>query len=649
MAEKICSICGKHPASMFTTKIKSGSVTEEGVCLDCAEKAGMIPPAKSAPAKDKFNKFPYLDQYGISLTQKAAEGKIQKVIGREKEIEQVIHVLCRMHKCNPCLIGDPGVGKTVIAEWLAQLIYNRDVPDKLQDMEVYLLDVTTLMAATGLSGDLEDRISKILKDVEDRGNVILFIDEVHRIIGAGVTVGNPSGGIDNMLKPALARGGFKLISATTLNEYKIIEQDSAFERRFQPVIIDEPSIEDTVEIILGIKENYERHNNIKISEDVVNKTVKLADKYITNRFFPDKAITLIDQASTYLYISNQKAHADKATVTDDLTVKDIFRVIEDMTKIPVTDISEDDSAHLSELEEKMKKSIIGQDEAVEAVCAAIKRKRVNTSKKLKPLSFIFIGSTGIGKTEFAKRLNEELFGSGGALVRLDMSEYMHSYSASKILGSLSGYEIHKDANSLNTVRSKPFCVVLLDEIEKADPDVMNLFLQVLDEGHLANNMGKRIDFRHAIIIMTSNAGSTIREKIVGFNRSADAESRTQAEEALKEFLRPELINRVDEIVYFNALTKDNIRDIARIVLDDICKFMSEKENPVKLTYNEDLLDYLADKSYSSEYGARSLRRVVQKEIEDLIASEIVESRTAVITAMELSVHDNKVKISTCNK
>jgi len=639
----MCSKCGKHPISKSITKIKNGEAIEEGICIKCAEGLGLIAPESPQDSKNREKSFSYLDQFGISLSKKAAEGKILEVIGREKEVEQVIQVLCRMHKCNPCLIGEPGVGKTVIAEWLAKRIYDNDVPEKLQNKEVYVLDVTTLMAATGISGDLEDRIEKLLKDVENRENIILFIDEIHRIIGAGVTLGNPSGGIDNMLKPYLARGDFQLISATTLNEYRLIEQDAAFERRFQQIIVDEPSKEDTVKILLGIKKRYEEYYNISISEDVIKKAVKLADRYLTDKFFPDKAITLIDQAGANLHASGNKNSAGKKHVPTELTTKHIAQAIEDMKKIPITEISDDDSAHLSELEENMKKCIIGQDDAVETVCDAIKRKRVGTSGKLKPLSFIFVGSTGIGKTEFAKMLNDKLFGTGGALVRLDMSEYMNSYSVSRLLSSASMYSNNTSRSHLDTVRSKPFCVVLLDEIEKAHPDVMNVFLQVLDDGHITNDAGKKIDFRHAIIIMTSNAGSTIKEKTVGFNRSADAESKEKAKDALKKFLRPELINRVDEIVYFNLLTKDNIRDIARIMLDDLCKSMAERENPIKLTYGEELPDYLAEKSYSPEYGARNLRRVIQKDIEDQIANEIIKNKNSPITAIELSVLNDIVK------
>lgn len=663
MSEQICSICKKNPASEIITKIKSGRLIKENVCSQCAQGVGDATSGKPAPAKDKptpksDNSTPvkehavhkkakfksYLDDYGTSLTQKAAAGKMQKVIGREKEIEQVIQVLCRRHKCNPCLIGEPGVGKTVIAEWLAQRIINGDVPGKLRGKEIYELDVTSLMESTGLSGDLEARVKLILNDVESRGNVILFIDEIHRIIGAGVTIGNPSGGIDNMLKPYLARDGFSLISATTLSEYRIIEQDAAFERRFQPIIIEEPSIEETVEIMLGIKDIYEQRNDVKINEEVIRKTVTLADRYIMDRFFPDKAITLLDQASTNLYVLNEKARATSTLVIDELASKDIAKVIEGMTKIPVTDIDEDDTAHLLALEEKMKESIIGQDNAVETVCAAIKRKRVGTSRKQKPISFIFIGSSGVGKTEFAKRLNKELFGSGGKLVRLDMSEYMHDYQVSRIIGSSPGYIGYGNKGQLDAVRNNPFCVVLLDEIEKAHPDVMNIFLQVLDDGHLTSSVGKKIYFKHAIIIMTTNAGSTIKEKMVGFNRSADEASREQAEDALKKFLRPELINRVDEIVYFNHLTEDNIRDIARIVLDELCKSMAERENPIKLTYGDEMLNYLAKNGHSTEYGARNLRRFVQKEIEDKIANKILENKSTPITTMSLSLVDDEVKV-----
>jgi ATP-dependent Clp protease ATP-binding subunit ClpA len=652
MAEKNCSKCGKQPGTIPVKKVKGGVTVEELLCIACAEEiAGGKSSSQQQSRKEKLNKSPNLDRYAVSLSELAAEGKILKVIGREKEIEQTIQVLCRKFKCNPCLIGEPGVGKTVIAEWLAQLIHDKKVPAMLQGKEVYSLDMTALQAGTGIIGTLEDRVSKILKEVENRGNIILFVDEVHRIVGAGSTNTDPSGDTANMLKPALARGKFMMISATTLDEYRQLEKDSALERRLQPIIIDEPSIDDTIEILLSIKEKYENRfedHKIVIPDGVIRSAVRLADKYIVDRFFPDKAITLIDQAGTNRYLQNDKERREGASSVDNtLSVKDVIKVIEDQTKIPVMQSGEEETLRLLELEKNMKKGIIGQDEAIETVCSAIRRKRVSISRKLKPVSFVFIGPTGVGKTELGKKLNEELFGPGGALVRLDMSEFQNSIDLSKILGAAPGYVGYGKTGQLEGVRKNPFCVVLVDEIEKAHPDVMNIFLQILDDGHIKDGQSRKIDFRHAIIIMTSNAGSTVKEKTLGFNRSGDSDAKERAVDALKKFLKPEIINRLDGVVYFKNLSQDSIRSIAKILLEDLCKSLAEREeNPLKLSYGDEVLDHLAKDGYSEEYGARNLRRMVESDIENEIAILILESlkNQCTLSALKLVVQDDMIKV-----
>ena len=649
MAEKNCSKCGEYPGTIPVKKIKGGVAVEELLCKKCADEiAGSQSAQQTRDQKVKQSRSGNLEKYATSLSELAKDGKILKVIGRDKEIDQAIQVLCRKFKCNPCLIGEPGVGKTVIAEWLAQLIHDKKVPEMLQDKEVYSLDMTALQAGIGIIGTLEERVNKILKEVENRGNIILFIDEVHRIVGAGSTNTDPSGDTANMLKPALARGKFMLISATTLDEYRKIEKDSALERRLQPIVIDEPSVEDTIEILAGIKGKFEERNNIVIPDDVIRSAVQLADKYIIDRFFPDKAITLLDQAGTNLYIQNDKDRREgNSSVNNTLSVKEVIKVIEDQTKVPIMQTGEDEALMLLELEKNLKKGIIGQDEAIETVCSAIRRKRVNISRKLKPVSFVFIGPSGVGKTELGKKLNEELFGSGGALVRLDMSEFQNAADLSKILGAAPGYVGHGETGQLEGVRKNPFCVVLVDEIEKAHPDIMNIFLQILDDGHIKDGQSRRIDFRHAIIIMTSNAGSTVKEKTLGFNRAGDINAKERAIDALKKFLRPELINRLDGVVYFNNLSEENIRVIAHILLEDLRKSLAEREEyPLKLSYEEEILDYLTTEGYSEEYGARNLRRMVESDIENEIAILILESLKdqSVMTALRLVLQDDEIKV-----
>ena len=635
MSNQKCIKCEKNTASVFAETIKGGEVFTEGFCLDCAREMGL-------KTQKEHPKSSRLDEFGVSLTKKATEGKIGKIIGRDKEIRQIIEVLCGRKKNNPVLLGEPGVGKTVLVEWIAKLILDGKVPEKLKNKEVFQIEVTEMMAGTGFSGTLEENIKVILDEVDRRGDVILFIDEIHRIKGAGVTVGDPHGDIANILKNSLTSDGFMLIGATTPTEYRNIEDDPALERRFQPIILEEPSIEETISILTGTKDVIESYYDITISESVSKLAVMLADKYIMDRFRPDNAITLVERAARKLYVSNDLALSENKPVTRELEDRDLRIAIEEMTKIPVANISDDDTKQLLQVESKMKEKIIGQDDAIVTVCSAIKRKRVGTSKKLKPASFIFIGSSGVGKTEFAKRLNEELFGKGGKLIRLDMSEYMTG-NLTKILGTRYLNTLQK--GQLTDVRTNPFCVVLLDEIEKAHPDVMNIFLQVLDDGHLTDGTGKKLNFKHAIIIMTTNAGSTIKENAVGFNRKANQDNRQKAEDALKQFLRPELINRVDEIVYFNILTEENIRDISRLVLDEFCKAMVERDPSVKVTYSESMLDFLAENAYSEEYGARNLRRYVQKEIEAPVADAILKNHTNPITEIELSVSDDAIKIS----
>ncbi len=616
------------------------------------------------PAKRKF-----LDSYCISLTQRAQEGKLDKLIGRERELERVIQILNRRQKNNPCLIGEPGVGKTAIAEGLAQRIAKRDVPYKLLDKEVYLLDLTALVAGTQFRGQFESRMKGLIEEIRKLGNIILVIDEVHTIVGAGDAEGSMNAA--NILKPALSRGELQVIGATTLNEYrKHIEKDTALERRFQPVIVEEPSIEDSITVIEGIAPYYESFHQVEVSPAMCRLAVTMSERYITDRYLPDKAIDLIDEACSNVNLHNKalarlnevdKELADlakekevmMAAATEEsykrladikslelrleeekkslegeahpaLNEEHLANVIELWTNIPASRIQEQEFQRLAKLEERLSTHVIGQDEAVKAVSAAIRRGRVGISPKRKPVSFIFVGSTGVGKTELVKQLAADLFDTPESLIRLDMSEFMEKHAVSRIIGSPPGYVGYDEAGQLTEkIRRKPYSVVLFDEIEKAHPDVLNILLQVLDDGRITDAHGRTVNFENTVIVMTTNAGSgTKGGGSVGFGRTANEQGKDRAMKALNDFLRPEFINRVDEIVYFNQLSEDNFKDIAVLMLKELVGTLKEKE--INFTWDETLLDYLVKKSYSAAYGARNLRRLIQKELEDAIAVRLIE-------------------------
>ena len=694
---------------------------------------------------EKQPKRKFLENYCISLTQKAADGKLDRIIGRDEEIQRTIQILNRRQKNNPCLIGEPGVGKTAIAEGLAQKIYQRDVPYKLLDKEVYLLDLTALVAGTQFRGQFESRMKGLIEEIKKLGNIILVIDEVHNIVGAGDAEGSMNAA--NILKPALSRGEIQVIGATTLTEYrKYIEKDSALERRFQPVMVEEPSIDDSIRIIQGIAPYYEKYHFVSISPEMCRLAVTMSERYITDRFLPDKAIDLIDEACSDVNLHNKtlarevevkkelealekerenlmveandrdykrqttlknneqrqteiRRELNKLTAEHDslmgnpattealaaneqrqsnfrrelenlagerekllsdegssrdyerlasiksreiqlqdelnkleaqsappLTVEHLARVIELWTKIPASQIQEAEYERLAKLEDRLKEHLIGQDEAVHAVAAAVRRGRVGIASKRKPVSFIFVGSTGVGKTELVKRLAMDMFHSPESLIRLDMSEFMEKFAVSRIIGSPPGYVGYDEAGQLTEkVRRKPYCVILFDEIEKAHPDVLNILLQILDDGHITDAQGRNVNFENTVIVMTSTAGSDARTSAgsVGFGRTADQQGRERAMKALESFLRPEFINRVDEIVYFNKLTEDNFKAIAAIMLRELQDALKEKG--ITFTWDDALLDYLVKKSYSMTYGARNLRRQIQKDLEDDIATKLIDS------------------------
>ena len=641
---------------------------------------------------DKGQKAPkrkYLDSYCINLTQRAREGKLDNLVGREQEIERVIQILNRRQKNNPCLIGEPGVGKTAIAEGLAQRIANGDVPFKLRDKEVFLLDLTALVAGTQFRGQFESRMKGLIEEIRKCGNIILVIDEVHNIVGAGDAEGSMNAA--NILKPALSRGEIQVIGATTFTEYrKHIEKDTALERRFQPVTVNEPNLEDTMEILRGIAHYYETFHGVHIPDGILRQAVILSERYITDRYLPDKAIDLIDEACSDLNLHDKDinrrqevlreiADYDKereileaaeepnferlaelksrelqlqeeldqltAKGTPELTMDNLARVIELWTKIPASKIREEEFKRLSELVQRLKKKIIGQDEAIDAVAAAIRRNRVGISPKHKPVSFIFVGSTGVGKTELVKQLAEDMFNAPESLIRLDMSEFMEKHSVSRIIGSPPGYVGYDEAGQLTEkIRRKPYSVILFDEIEKAHPDVLNVLLQILDDGQITDAHGRKVNFENTIIVMTSNAGSDRKEGTVGFNKTVNEQGKDRAMKALQQFLRPEFINRVDEIVYFNKLTEENFKPIARLMLDELTA--SLKEKGLQFAYDDALVDYLVGKSYSATYGARNLRRTIQKEVEDSLASAIIDSYDHPITQIAATAEDGKVVLRT---
>ena len=674
---------------------------------------GSNPPAEQQPPQnggtgqqgtgrktEKKRKF--LDNYCINLSQRAREGKLDAVIGREQEIERVVQILNRRQKNNPCLIGEPGVGKTAIAEGLAQRIVKGEVPFKLRQKEVYLLDLTALVAGTQFRGQFESRMKGLIEEIRKAGNVILVIDEVHNIVGAGDAEGSMNAA--NILKPALSRGEIQVIGATTFNEYrKHIEKDTALERRFQPVTVSEPNVEDTLKILQGIAHYYEQFHGVSIPQGVLRQAVLLSERYITDRYLPDKAIDLIDEAcsdrnlhdpeinrrmeleqelSNLIFerenlMSAQPADGQQFTeqeldqryeriaelrsqelrVTDELnairakgmpelTMENIARVIEMWTKIPASKIKEEEFKRLAELDQRLRAHVVGQDEAIAAVSAAIRRNRVGISPKHKPVSFIFVGPTGVGKTELVKQLADDLFNAPESLIRLDISEFMEKHSVSRIVGSPPGYVGYDEAGQLTEkIRRKPYSVVLFDEIEKAHPDVLNVLLQILDDGQITDAHGRKVNFENTVIVMTSNAGSDTKSAgAVGFGGSADDQGRERIMKALQDFLRPEFLNRVDEIVCFNHLTKENFAGIACIMLDELKASLGDKG--YTLRYDEALVDYLVEKSYSLTYGARNLRRLIQKELEDPMAARIIDAFEHPITQISATVRDGAVQLYT---
>ena len=646
-----------------------------------AESSGAAAPQQPQKENGKPAKRKFLDNYCINLTDRARAGKLDNMIGREEELERVIQILNRRQKNNPCLIGEPGVGKTAVAEGLAQRIALDQVPYKLKDKEVYLLDLTALVAGTQFRGQFESRMKGLIDEIRKQGNIILVIDEVHNIVGAGDAEGSMNAA--NILKPALSRGEIQVIGATTFTEYrKHIEKDSALERRFQPVTINEPSVADSIEILKGIRKYYEDFHGVRISDEMCEEAVKMSERYITDRFLPDKAIDLIDEACSDVNLKDKNIirraelqkdlddlrferealmNADAPSgeeLTDDvldkryekiaelrskemqreqelasielegvpeLTTDNLARIIELWTKIPASSIREDEFERLAELDRRLKAHIVGQDEAVNSVCAAIKRSRIGLKAKRKPTSFIFVGGTGVGKTELVKRLAADLFDSPESLIRLDMSEFMEKFSVSRIIGSPPGYVGYDEAGQLTEkIRRKPYSVVLFDEIEKAHPDVLNILLQILDDGRITDAQGRTVNFENTVIVMTTNAGSNTKGGAMGFGGTVNDMGRERALKALNEFLRPEFINRVDEIVYFNSLTEENFRSIAELMLGETRDAIAERG--ISLTWSAELVDYLVRKSYSVIYGARNLRRTIQKDVEDAIAQKVIDCR-----------------------
>ncbi|MBR6553864.1 MAG: ATP-dependent Clp protease ATP-binding subunit [Clostridia bacterium] len=753
MILKKCTRCQTRPAIIFVTKETAGKATQEGYCIKCAKEIGLKPvddilkqmgisdedlenmtgeldallptefdgeedegrapaidlnavfgeqkPAEQKPAGDgkapgkkqpegKKPKHKCLDAFCIDLTSRAREGKLDRIIGRDTELERVIQILSRRQKNNPCLIGEPGVGKTAVAEALALRIAAGNVPYKLQKKEVFLVDMTAIVAGTQFRGQFENRMKGLIDEVKENGNIILVIDEIHSIVGAG----NAEGGMNaaNILKPALSRGEVQIIGATTLTEYrKYIEHDAALERRFQPVMINEPSVEDAVEILKGIRTYYEKYHGIRISDHIVRRMVQLSERYINDRFLPDKAIDLMDEACANVsmhspVINELNALADEIKILEKkqsdleakemmgeedyarlaelktqklqkdqrfdqlsserdklaLTIEDLAKVIEVWTGIPASSIGENDFKKLDALGDTLRSHIVGQDEAIDTVTRAIRRSRAGISYKKKPVSFIFAGSTGVGKTQLVKDLAEYLFDSPDALIRLDMSEYMEKYAVSRIIGSPPGYIGYDDAGQLTEkIRRKPYSVVLFDEIEKAHPDVMNILLQILDDGRITDSHGKEVNFENTVIIMTTNAGA-VSVGSTGFTATEKESDETRIRTALEAFLRPEFLNRVDEIVVFNRLTREHFSAICAIMLGELKQVLAEKD--VTFTWTEGVIDHLADKGFSEKYGARNLRRLIQRDLEDLIALELVTRYQETVTAIAADADEKGITL-----
>lgn len=750
----LCSRCKKRPAMVFIT-VDKGDSKPQGLCLTCAKELGIKPlddimnkigvseeeveamaeqmseimasgdedlgnyeeflagtsasfpflknvfseiPEESTnvsgktSGKKKKNKKKHLELYCTNLTEKARKDELDRIIGRDKEIARTIQILSRRTKNNPCLIGEPGVGKTAIAESLAISIVNGKVPTRLKNKEIYLLDLTALVAGTQFRGQFESRIKGLIDEVKEAGNIILFIDEVHNLVGAGETESN-SMNAANILKPALSRGEIQVIGATTFAEYrKYIEKDSALERRFQPVTVVEPSINDTVDVLKGIKSYYEVYHRINISDNLVRKMVVLSERYITDRFLPDKAIDLLDESAAYASLRNvamekydaltenlnklkareteitsvadpdsvdyeklAEVRSEMAKVNEDLkelskkafgvnvTEDDVAHVIELWTGIPSSKIKEDELKKLSKIEDKLKSKIIGQDEAVEAVASAIKRSRVQISPRRRPASFIFVGPTGVGKTELVKVLSKELFDSPETLIRLDMSEFMEKHSVSRIIGSPPGYVGYDESGQVTEkVRRRPYSVLLFDEIEKAHPDVMNILLQILDEGKITDAQGRQVNFENTIIVMTSNAGSDKKDGAMGFAKTQNDLTKEKAEKALADFLRPEFLSRIDEIIIFKNLDMSAFEKIAKLMLDEYVETLAERN--ISLVYDDSVLKWLAEKSFGGKSAARDLRNLIRKNVEDKIALEMIENCNKTINEIIFYTDETQLKI-----
>ncbi len=758
MKIQVCARCKKRPAMVFITRLEKDKSINEGLCLVCAQELGIKPVndmlskmgideneianmldgldsnlpefmdddadtpegkvptlnlselfnlggqgGKSQGPKKQQGKAPEgaqdrknLTTFCHNLNEKAREGKIDNLIGRDREIDRIIQILSRRQKNNPCLIGEPGVGKTAIADELAKRIVEGRVPAPLLGMEIWLLDLTSLVAGTQFRGQFESRILGLLKEIKAAGNIILMIDEVHNIAGAGET-SDGSMSAANLLKPALSRGEIRVIGATTLKEYrKHIEKDSALERRFQPVKVDEPSVDETVEIIKGIKKYYEGFHGLNISDEVARAAAILSEKYITDRFLPDKAIDLIDEASAKVALSspelnehrqakkrllelenaiselegklenpegqtesNYKAIADLKvekirleTRVEELVeilkylhvdISDLLKVVEIWTGIPATDLSVGDLENLSGLYERISSHIIGQEEAVSAVVRAVRRKRAGVSYRNNPVSMIFAGPTGVGKTELVKVLARDLFKQPESLIRLDMSEFMEKHSVSRIIGSPPGYVGYDEAGQLTEkIRRRPYSVVLFDEIEKAHPDVLNVLLQILDDGKITDAQGREINFSNTIIVLTTNAGSEKTNAVSGFSTDRKSQTEDRVEKALAKFLRPEFLNRIDEVITFRHLDKNDFAKIAEIMIKQLRDHLTEKG--IKLTYTEDALKIIAEESYSEKYGARNMRRYIERNVEDNIANLIIDSMPNKIYAIAITASEGKLKI-----